>query len=674
MTKQLVAALAPLTDRIHRGHCWLRTTDGPRRIAEPLDDYKLAQHVAQRAVYGACPIAPGESTTRLALLDFDDHQGALSWEHMTGIVLAVIAECTARGLQPIPFRSSGGQGIHLFFLWADAQDAYSVRQLLIEVLANALLTPGAGGVAQSQVEVFPKQYHVSKDGYGSMFWLPLAGQSTPLIAKEGVPLLVGARQHLKKETWVLSKPVPLLPKPTQTYPNLPTPTDHTTLHAALAAIPNNDTHSLDYDQWRNVIFALHYATDGSPEGLALAHEFSARSPKYDQDFLEQRVWPYIKSRRGESLATDGSYITDRTLYAMARHHGWQESVEDDFEILPPLPTIITKLERFAVLPALAFASLPPPHWIIKGVLPQADLGVIYGESSSGKSFFALDLVMSIARGVPWRGQHTQPGRVVYIAAEGVGGFRNRLKAYAHQYQLSLNQLPFGVIPSAPNFMVVEDIKQIIKTIRAFGSTQVIVVDTFARVTPGANENSGEDVGKVIHHCEGLHRTTGAMVLLIHHAGKDLTKGARGWSGLRAAADAEIEIMRTDKDRVATITKLKDGEDGATYGFRLPQIVIGQDAEGDDITSCYVAYTEVVKAVRKREPTGRLERVVWRAAHELMILSEGPIAVDLLITEALRHTPHEPGDEHRYRYNIKRAILTLADKGFVTIDDDTVAVP
>jgi len=51
---------------------------------------------------------------------------------------------------------------------------------------------------------------------------------------------------------------------------------------------------------------------------------------------------------------------------------------------------------------------------------------------------------------------------------------------------------------------------------------------------GGDENSGKDMGRVIAHCKAFHKATGALVLLIHHSGKDDTKGARGWSGTRGA--------------------------------------------------------------------------------------------------------------------------------------------
>jgi len=95
------------------------------------------------------------------------------------------------------------------------------------------------------------------------------------------------------------------------------------LRSALAAIPNEDTEELDYDAWRNVVFAIHQATGGSDEGLALAHEFSSRSGKHDGAFLDERVWPYIREREGG--------VTGRTILAMARERGWQEDISALFE-------------------------------------------------------------------------------------------------------------------------------------------------------------------------------------------------------------------------------------------------------------------------------------------------------------------------------------------------------
>jgi RecA-family ATPase len=159
------------------------------------------------------------------------------------------------------------------------------------------------------------------------------------------------------------------------------------------------------------------------------------------------------------------------------------------------------------------------------VLPRADLAVVYGESGSGKSFFVLDSRCRLP-GQEWRGKRTAGQGCGLHSAEGAGGFRNRLNAYSAHHNVPLDLSTWRVIPEAPNFMQAEDIKALIAAVKAYGQPDLIVVDTFAQVMPGANENAGEDVGKALGHCRALKRATGAMVVLIHHSGKDAsTRGS-----------------------------------------------------------------------------------------------------------------------------------------------------
>jgi RecA/RadA recombinase len=95
------------------------------------------------------------------------------------------------------------------------------------------------------------------------------------------------------------------------------------------------------------------------------------------------------------------------------------------------------------------------EWLVRGLLPRAELAVIYGESGSGKSFLALDLAAAITRGIEWRGRRTATGRVVYVCAEGAGGFKARLRAYARGHSVELAELP-AVIADAPNLLEPKD--------------------------------------------------------------------------------------------------------------------------------------------------------------------------------------------------------------------------
>ncbi len=121
---------------------------------------------------------------------------------------------------------------------------------------------------------------------------------------------------------------------------------------------------------------------------------------------------------------------------------------------------------------------------------------------------------------------------------------------------------------------------------------LIIVDTLARVMGGADENTAPDIAGLLTDLEHLRRT-GAHVMLIHHSGKDVDRGARGHSSLRAAVDTEIQLTvdKDTKERVARITKQRDGESGLEGRFTLEQVTLGRDSDGDPVTTCIVKHKE-----------------------------------------------------------------------------------
>lgn len=314
----LAVALRPLVSRVRTDVTAIKKNGQQAWTREPLTDLRLAKHLNGGPARGVCPIKAGESVTLVGLLDLDSHKGESTWAEMVEAARAVCAELEARFMSPIPFRSSGGRGVHIFVLWDEPQDAYSVRQELTEVLAAVGFANGTGGVKHGEIEVFPKQDFVPADGYGNQFILPLAGQSEPLdenmdpVGKEAA-LVMG---------WPSSAPVPVRERPTREVVAVYPSGDLARLQAALDAIPNSGDQELDYDGWRDIIFGIHHASDGSDEGKELARAFSAKSDKHDDAFFEERVWPYIRSREGG--------ITEQTVFAKAREYGWDAPSPDEF--------------------------------------------------------------------------------------------------------------------------------------------------------------------------------------------------------------------------------------------------------------------------------------------------------------------------------------------------------
>lgn len=326
--------------------------------------------------------------------------------------------------------------------------------------------------------------------------------------------------------------------------------------------------------------------------------------------------------------------------------------------------------KFAISDAGAFADGPPQSWIIKGVLPRAEVGMVYGESTAGKSFIMIDMLACIVRGVPWRGMRTKPGRVVMVVAEGASGARGRLKAYAQHHRIDLSALPFGIIPDTPNLRTKDDVKELSARIKEWGGADVVVIDTLLASVAGANENSSDDMGEVLANCRRLNRATGAMVILVHHAGKDASRGARGWSGLKGNMDVQLEVTR-DKlvGRAIRLEKSKDGAEGKAMGFNLHVVTIGTDEDGDPITSCVVEHSAV--DVASVDPVDGLKDD-HRAV--LKVLTEAAdIGADLhyedLRRAAVPHMEIRGKVDNRMRDSGK-AIEKLESLGYIQKDDQS----
>jgi hypothetical protein len=339
-----------------------------------------------------------------------------------------------------------------------------------------------------------------------------------------------------------------------------------------------------YNNWIDVGFAVHHEMRGADVGYELWDEWSSTGADYKGADETAYKWStFGKNENG----------LKKTIRSIMATHGVH--CEEDFDNLDA-PEVVQAVRetKFAVRSAGEFAAGPPQPWIIKGVLPKAQIGMIFGESTAGKSFVAMDMLISIARGENWRGMRTKQLRTVMIIAEGAGGAKSRVRAYEQHHGVDLNDYPFGIIQDRPDLFGKTDYKRIIRQIQEWGGADVIAVDTLAQSSAGANENSGEDMGLVLEHCHKLSVDTGAMVLLVHHAGKDVAKGARGWSGLKAAMDVEIEVSRSLlHGRMIKLSKSKDGEEGQPMGFKLNVVQIGEDEDGDPITSCVIEHSDKV---------------------------------------------------------------------------------
>lgn len=280
--------------------------------------------------------------------------------------------------------------------------------------------------------------------------------------------------------------------------------------------------------------------------------------------------------------THANPVTIRSLYKLARLQGWNEAKSEPSS--NQTADQEDKPSRYQLLGRDEIAKLPPSGWRVKLILPETGVAAIFGPSASGKSFLAFDLAASIAAGEPWFGAKTKQSNVVYIMLEGEAGLQNRMKAWEAARGRVLPPA-LQMILQPLDLMTSLDTTDLLKVLP---HDAVIFIDTLNRASPTADENKSQDMGQIISQCKLLSAETRGLVILVHHTGKDTTRGLRGHSSLIAALDGAIEVTRDGTgNRAWSEAKIKDSEDGNSHRFRLQVHTLGKDADGDPITSCSV---------------------------------------------------------------------------------------
>lgn len=309
------AAIQPILDRIRRVDHWVvRKGCSPGHRARPLTDTLITDHLSDNGQgIGACPMERGSSTTRIAVLDLDDHDKKLSWGDMVGIAREIASAGCLLDVDFVAFRSRGGRGIHLVAIWMEPQEARDLRAHLAVVLISCGYSNGTKGAQAKQIEIFPKQDAIPTDGWGNMFVLPGSGQSAPINLQTGEVI------DWAEVTWTASYPVPVMtavkpPSIRDTF--LPVETEDLTdqqvadVTSALMFRRSDGTLALDSDD-RDVWIKVIQNGKRHPQLREPIRQWSALSDQHDDEEFD-RKW----AERG------GDRSDYRSIISAAQKKGW----------------------------------------------------------------------------------------------------------------------------------------------------------------------------------------------------------------------------------------------------------------------------------------------------------------------------------------------------------------
>jgi hypothetical protein len=227
-------------------------------------------------------------------------------------------------------------------------------------------------------------------------------------------------------------------------------------------------------------------------------------------------------------------------------------------------------------------ELPSPRSLVGDLFQLDSLAVIYGPPSSGKTFLAMDIALSVATRRSWQGKEVVDGPVLYVGAEDAAGIAKRARAWRARYgELGEIHWLLQRVPLLDSGAVGELCDKVADVAPA-----LIVVDTLTRCMVGADENSTREMGLAVDALDRLRTVIGSCVVTIHHSGKDGSRGPRGSIVLLTAADTAVECRRTRSGITAVVEKQKNGPDGQRLHFSLdPQgdsaVLVGSALPGSE---------------------------------------------------------------------------------------------
>jgi hypothetical protein len=193
-------------------------------------------------------------------------------------------------------------------------------------------------------------------------------------------------------------------------------------------------------------------------------------------------------------------------------------------------------------------ELPPPSWLVDGMVADEGLTLLGGKKKLGKSWLCLQIAQAVALGVECLGKVAVQGKVIYLCLEDG---RRRLRA-----RLEKQHAPKGLpITYYTRFPPLDgDGMGMLMEVLDEKEPKLLILDTLAAAKTGkTDENAAGGMADIGNALRAMAQMFKAGILAVHHHGK-LTGGdpgddLRGSSALAGAADVNLGLYREQSGHV-----------------------------------------------------------------------------------------------------------------------------
>jgi hypothetical protein len=283
----------------------------------------------------------------------------------------------------------------------------------------------------------------------------------------------------------------------------------------------------------------------------------------------QRAHKSIEAYRRSEFPDDGVDLME---------YGESESEEPQGESESDAPPKKPRRREHSLLESLEWVD---PPFLIDGLIPYRGIGVIYGAPKSFKTFATSSIALHCAMGMDFYGQECRERVVVtYVAAEGGRvDFRNRCLAWCKLHRIDPAELEgwFYMCNTPVDLLDIKSLERFVRGLRGSQKRGLIVFDTLAKNSGTADENT-KDTKAACWGANKVSRWISGTVILVHHEGKDSSRGARGSNVLLGDVDIAIRVVKkTEKGKTAkclmTVEAARTIRDGQWWLFKPSDHVI-----------------------------------------------------------------------------------------------------
>jgi len=251
-----------------------------------------------------------------------------------------------------------------------------------------------------------------------------------------------------------------------------------------------------------------------------------------------------------------------------------------------LGVFVKRPEGFPVLQA---ADLPvgekQEEWLIRPIWSRSGVGFLFGIPKSSKSWFALDMAVSVTSGTPCLGRFAveDPGpALIFLAEDPQKQTRRRLASLCEHRGIALDKLPLQVLDvPAIRLDISEQLDRLRSTLEAL-RPRLLLLDPFIRIHR-RSENDAQEISGLLGDLRELQRQFDMAIVIVHHARKRSSQNPG--ESLRGSSDLYAWV-----DTAAHIAKLNDGRRRVSIEHRMapsPEPFLFELASRDDGTATHL---------------------------------------------------------------------------------------